>query len=86
MGIGAGQMSRVDAVHLACYKAGDRAQGAVMASDAFFPFADGIELAAEHGIAAVISPGGSIKDDEVIKRADELGLVMIFTGVRLFRH
>ncbi len=86
MGIGAGQMSRVDAVHLACYKAGDRAKGSVMASDAFFPFADGIEMAAENGVVAVISPGGSIRDEEVIKRADELGLVMVFTRVRLFRH
>lgn len=86
MGIGAGQMSRVDAVHLACYKAGDRAKDSVMASDAFFPFSDGIEMAAENGIAAVISPGGSIKDAEVIARADELGLVMVFTGVRGFRH
>lgn len=86
MGIGAGQMSRVDAVHLACYKAGDRAKDSVMASDAFFPFADGIEMAAENGVAAVISPGGSIRDDEVIKRADELGMAMVFTGVRMFRH
>lgn len=86
MGIGAGQMSRVDAVHLACYKAGDRAKGSVMASDAFFPFADGIEMAAENGIVAVIHPGGSIRDEEVIKRADELGLVMVTTGVRMFRH
>ncbi len=87
MGIGAGQMSRVDAVHLACYKAGpDRAKGSVMASDAFFPFADGIEMAAENGIEAVIAPGGSVKDDVVIKRADELGLAMVFIGVRMFRH
>ncbi len=87
MGIGAGQMSRVDAVHLACYKAGvERAKGSVMASDAFFPFADGIELAAESGIEAVIQPGGSIKDEEVIKRVDELGMAMVFTGVRFFRH
>jgi phosphoribosylaminoimidazolecarboxamide formyltransferase/IMP cyclohydrolase len=86
MGIGAGQMSRVDAVHMACYKAGERAKDSVMASDAFFPFADGIEEAAKHGISVVIQPGGSIKDADVIKRADELGLVMVFTGVRLFRH
>lgn len=85
-GIGAGQMSRVDAVHLACYKAGDRAKGSVMASDAFFPFADGIELAHENGVEAVIQPGGSIKDEEVIKRVDELGMAMVFTGVRFFRH
>jgi phosphoribosylaminoimidazolecarboxamide formyltransferase/IMP cyclohydrolase len=87
MGIGAGQMSRVDAVHLACYKAGpERAKGSVMASDAFFPFPDGIELAAENGIEAVIHPGGSVRDAEVVKRADELGLVMVTTGVRFFRH
>lgn len=85
-GIGAGQMSRVDAVHLACYKAGERAKGSVMASDAFFPFPDGIELAHEHGVEAVIQPGGSIKDDEVIKRVDELGMAMVLTGVRFFRH
>jgi phosphoribosylaminoimidazolecarboxamide formyltransferase/IMP cyclohydrolase len=87
MGIGAGQMSRVDAVHLACYKAGpERSKGSVMASDAFFPFADGLEMGAENGIEAVIQPGGSVRDDEVIKRADELGISMVFTGVRFFRH
>ncbi|MCC7197339.1 bifunctional phosphoribosylaminoimidazolecarboxamide formyltransferase/IMP cyclohydrolase [Candidatus Peregrinibacteria bacterium] len=86
MGIGAGQMSRVDAVHLACYKAGDRAKGSVMASDAFFPFADGVEMAAENGIEAIIAPSGSVNDEKVIKRADELGLAMAFIGVRMFRH
>ncbi len=86
VGIGAGQMSRVDAVHLACYKAKADTHDSVMASDGFFPFPDGIEMAAEHGIKAVIQPGGSIRDDEVIKRADELGLVMVFTGIRFFRH
>jgi phosphoribosylaminoimidazolecarboxamide formyltransferase/IMP cyclohydrolase len=87
MGIGAGQMSRVDAVHLACYKAGpERSKGSVMASDAFFPFADGIELAVENGIEAVIHPGGSVRDEEIIKRADELGIAMVVTGVRFFRH
>jgi phosphoribosylaminoimidazolecarboxamide formyltransferase/IMP cyclohydrolase len=87
MGIGAGQMSRVDAVHLACYKAGsERSKGSVMASDAFFPFADGIELAAKNGIAAVIQPGGSVRDSEIIARADELGLTMVFSGIRMFRH
>jgi phosphoribosylaminoimidazolecarboxamide formyltransferase/IMP cyclohydrolase len=86
MGIGAGQMSRVDAVHLACYKAGERAKGSVMASDAFFPFADGVEMAAENGIEAIIAPSGSVKDDVVIQRANELGLVMVFIGVRMFRH
>lgn len=87
MGIGAGQMSRVDAVHLACYKAGaERARGSVMSSDAFFPFADGIEMAHENGIEAVIQPGGSIRDEEIIKRVNELGMIMIFTGIRFFRH
>ncbi|MEZ4728007.1 MAG: bifunctional phosphoribosylaminoimidazolecarboxamide formyltransferase/IMP cyclohydrolase [Caldilineaceae bacterium] len=86
VGIGAGQMSRVDSVMLAGHKAGDKAQGAVMASDAFFPFADGIEAAAAHGIAAVIQPGGSVRDDEVIEAVNKLGLVMVLTGVRHFRH
>jgi len=86
MGIGAGQMSRVDAVYLAAYKAGEKAQGSVMASDAFFPFADGIEMGQKYGVEAVIQPGGSIKDADVIKRVDELGMVMVFTGVRFFRH
>ena len=86
VGVGAGQMSRVDSVMLAGHKAGDKARGAVMASDAFFPFADGIEAAAAHGIAAVVQPGGSIRDEEVIESCDRLGLVMAFTGTRHFRH
>lgn len=86
VGIGAGQMSRVDSVMLAGHKAGDKAQGAVMASDAFFPFADGIEAASAHGIAAVIQPGGSVRDDEVIEAVNRLGLVMVLTGIRHFRH
>ena len=86
VGVGAGQMSRVDSVMLAGHKAGDRARGAVMASDAFFPFADGIEAAAAHGVAAVVQPGGSIRDEEVIESCDRLGLVMAFTGTRHFRH
>jgi len=86
VGVGAGQMSRVDSVMLAGHKAGDRASGAVMASDAFFPFADGIEAAAAHGVAAVVQPGGSIRDEEVIESCDRLGLVMAFTGTRHFRH
>jgi len=86
VGVGAGQMSRVDSVMVAGHKAGTRAQGAVMASDAFFPFADGIEEAAKHGIAAVVQPGGSVRDDEVIAAADRLGLVMALTGTRHFRH
>ena len=86
VGVGAGQMSRVDSVMLAGHKAGDRARGAVMASDAFFPFADGIEAAAAHGVAAVVQPGGSIRDEEVIESCDRLGLVMALTGTRHFRH
>jgi phosphoribosylaminoimidazolecarboxamide formyltransferase/IMP cyclohydrolase len=86
VGIGAGQMSRVDSVMVAGHKAGERAKGSVMASDAFFPFADGIEEAAKHGISAVVQPGGSMRDDEVIAAVDQLGLVMVFTGVRHFRH
>ncbi len=86
VGVGAGQMSRVDSVMIAGYKAGERAQGAVMASDAFFPFADGIEAAAEYGIAAVVQPGGSVRDEEVIEAVNKLGLVMALTGTRHFRH
>jgi phosphoribosylaminoimidazolecarboxamide formyltransferase/IMP cyclohydrolase len=86
VGVGAGQMSRVDSVMVAGHKAGDLAKGSVMASDAFFPFADGIEEAAKHGISAVVQPGGSVRDDEVIAAVDKLGLVMVFTGARHFRH
>lgn len=86
VGIGAGQMSRVDSVMLAGHKAGDRAHGAVMASDAFFPFADGIEAAAHQGIGAVVQPGGSLRDEEVIEAVNKLGLVMVLTGARHFRH
>ena len=86
VGIGAGQMSRVDAVRIAVMKAGERSQGAVMASDAFFPFPDGVEVAAEAGVTAVIQPGGSKRDEEVIAAANRLGLAMVFTGRRHFRH
>ena len=86
VGVGAGQMSRVDSVHIASRKAGERSRGAVMASDAFFPFRDGIDQAAEAGIAAVIQPGGSVRDDEVIAAADEHDMAMVFTGHRHFRH
>jgi phosphoribosylaminoimidazolecarboxamide formyltransferase / IMP cyclohydrolase len=86
VGIGGGLPSRVDAVRLAVAKAGERAAGAVMASDAFFPFPDGVEAAAAAGVTAVIQPGGSIRDDEVIAAADRLGLAMVFTGSRHFRH
>ena len=86
VGVGAGQMARVTAVGIASHKAGELARGAVMASDAFFPFPDGIEAATEAGITAVVQPGGSKGDDAVIAAADAAGLAMVFTGVRHFRH
>ncbi len=97
VGIGAGQMSRVDSVRIAVWKAAEAARAAqrpaeeatretVLASDAFFPFADGLLAAAEAGATAVIQPGGSMRDEEVIAAADERGLAMVFTGVRHFRH
>ncbi|MCB0195138.1 MAG: bifunctional phosphoribosylaminoimidazolecarboxamide formyltransferase/IMP cyclohydrolase [Anaerolineae bacterium] len=86
VGIGGGLPSRVDAVKLAATKAGEKAKGAVMASDAFFPFPDGPEAAAAAGVVAVVQPGGSVRDDLVIEAVDKLGLAMIFTGVRHFRH
>jgi phosphoribosylaminoimidazolecarboxamide formyltransferase/IMP cyclohydrolase len=86
VGIGAGQMSRVDSSMIAAHKARENARGAVMASDAFFPFRDGIDEAAKAGVTSVIQPGGSIRDEEVIKAADEHGMAMVFTGVRIFRH
>ena len=89
LGIGAGQMSRVDAARIAVMKAGDQGfelAGACMASDAFFPFADGVETAAEAGVRAVIQPGGSRRDDEVIAAANRHGMAMVFTGRRHFRH
>lgn len=86
VGIGGGQTSRVDASELAVKKAGDRTRGAVAASDAFFPFADGVEALADAGISAVIQPGGSKRDDEVIEAANRRGIAMIFTGRRHFLH
>ncbi len=86
VGIGAGQMSRVDSVKIASMKAQLPTEGAVMASDAFFPFRDGIDEAAKAGIKAVVQPGGSIRDEEVIEAADEYGMAMIFTGIRHFKH
>jgi len=86
VGIGAGQMSRVDSVKLAGMKAVLPVKGCVMASDAFFPFRDGLDAAAQAGITAVIQPGGSIRDQEIVKAADEHGLAMILTGMRHFRH
>jgi phosphoribosylaminoimidazolecarboxamide formyltransferase/IMP cyclohydrolase len=96
VGIGAGQMSRVDSARIAARKAQDAAQaagakepatkGSVVASDAFFPFADGLLVAIEAGATAVIQPGGSMRDDEVIKAADDHGIAMVFTSTRHFRH
>jgi len=86
VGMGAGQPNRVTSVHLAVRAAGERAPGSVLASDAFFPFADGVRLAAEAGVTAIIQPGGSIRDEESIAAADEAGLAMVFTGVRHFKH
>jgi len=89
IGVGAGQMSRVYSTKIAAIKAADEGlevKGSVMASDAFFPFRDGIDTAAETGIAAIIQPGGSMRDDEVIQAANEHGLAMVFTGMRHFRH
>jgi phosphoribosylaminoimidazolecarboxamide formyltransferase/IMP cyclohydrolase len=86
LGMGAGQPSRVDSVEIALKKAGDRAREAVLASDAFFPFPDGVEMAARAGITAIIQPGGSIRDEEVINVSNQYNLAMIFTGIRHFKH
>jgi phosphoribosylaminoimidazolecarboxamide formyltransferase/IMP cyclohydrolase len=86
VGVGAGQMSRVDSSFLAVRKAGDRAKGAVMASDAFFPFPDAVEVAADAGVTAVIHPGGSIRDDDVLAVAESRGMAVVVTGRRHFRH
>jgi phosphoribosylaminoimidazolecarboxamide formyltransferase/IMP cyclohydrolase len=86
VGVGAGQMNRVYSVRIAVDRASDRTRGSVLASDAFFPFADGVEMAAKAGVTAIIQPGGSIRDGEVIKAANKSGIAMIFTGQRHFRH
>jgi phosphoribosylaminoimidazolecarboxamide formyltransferase/IMP cyclohydrolase len=86
VGVGAGQMSRVDSVKLGAMRAQLPVNGSVLASDAFFPFRDGLDEAAKHGITAVIQPGGSMRDAEVIAAADEYGLAMVFTGIRHFKH
>ena len=89
IGIGAGQMSRIDSARIAAFKATERGfktTGCAMASDAFFPFRDGIDAAAEIGITSIIQPGGSMRDDEVIQAADEADIAMLFTGIRHFRH
>ena len=89
LGIGAGQMSRVDSTRIAAIKAANAGlslAGSVVASDAFFPFRDGLDVVADNGAVAVIQPGGSVRDSEVIAAADERGIAMVFTGVRHFRH
>ena len=89
LGIGAGQMSRVDSSRLAVQKAGDAGlalESAVLASDAFFPFRDGVDAAAAAGVRAIVQPGGSVRDEEVIAAANEHQIAMVFTGRRLFRH
>jgi phosphoribosylaminoimidazolecarboxamide formyltransferase/IMP cyclohydrolase len=89
IGVGAGQMSRVISARIAGLKAADEGlivEGSVMASDAFFPFRDSIDAAAEAGITAIVQPGGSMRDDEVIAAANEHGMAMVFTGIRHFRH
>jgi phosphoribosylaminoimidazolecarboxamide formyltransferase/IMP cyclohydrolase len=86
LGMGAGQPNRVVSVHLALRRAGEGAKGAVVGSDAFFPFSDGVELAAQGGVTAIIEPGGSIRDQDAIDMADKYNIAMVFTGVRHFRH
>ena len=86
VGIGGGQPNRVGSVEIAVRGAGDRARGAVLASDAFFPFRDGIDLAAGAGVTAIIQPGGSVRDEEIIAAAIEHGMAMVFAGIRHFRH
>ncbi|MGK2928681.1 MAG: bifunctional phosphoribosylaminoimidazolecarboxamide formyltransferase/IMP cyclohydrolase, partial [Acidimicrobiales bacterium] len=85
-GIGAGQQNRVEAGQIAAEKAAGRAEGGACASDAFYPFPDGIEAAASAGVAVIIQPGGSVRDDQCIAKADELGVAMVFTGERHFLH
>ena len=86
LAVGAGQMSRVDAVKVAVMKSGGALRGSVAASDAFFPFRDGLDAIAEAGATAVVQPGGSVRDAEVITAADEHDIAMVFTGIRHFRH
>jgi phosphoribosylaminoimidazolecarboxamide formyltransferase/IMP cyclohydrolase len=86
VGVGAGDQSRVGAAERAVVKAGERATGSVAASDAFFPFRDGIDTLADAGVTAIVEPGGSMNDDEVVAAADERGLALVFTNRRHFRH
>ena len=86
VGIGMGQVNRVDSAKLAVSRAGDRVKGSVAASDAFFPFADGLEILANAGVAAIVQPGGSVRDEEIIAAAQKCGVAMFFTGTRHFSH
>jgi len=86
VGVGPGQTSRVEAVRIAARRAGDRARGSMMVSDAFFPFRDGIDTAHEIGVATVVQPGGSMRDQDSIDAANEHGMAMLFTSTRLFLH
>ncbi|HMP18488.1 MAG TPA: bifunctional phosphoribosylaminoimidazolecarboxamide formyltransferase/IMP cyclohydrolase, partial [Gemmatales bacterium] len=86
VGVGAGQMSRIDSVNISIRKAGDRSRGAVLTSDAFFPFPDNVEAAAAAGITAIAQPGGSVKDADSIAACNQHGLAMVFTGMRHFKH
>ncbi len=86
LGVGAGQMNRVGAAAIALEQAGAAANGAVLSSDAFFPFGDTVEAAAKAGITAIIQPGGSVRDEESITAADKYGIAMVFTGIRHFKH
>lgn len=85
-GIGAGQMNRVGSANIAIEQAGEKAKGSALGSDAFFPMGDTVEAAAKAGVTAIIQPGGSIRDEESIQKADEYGIAMVFTGVRHFKH
>jgi phosphoribosylaminoimidazolecarboxamide formyltransferase/IMP cyclohydrolase len=86
VGVGAGQMSRVDSTKIAGMKAGADAKGSVLVSDAFFPFRDGVDAAAQVGVSCIIQPGGSVNDAEAIQAAEENGISMVFSGLRLFKH
>ncbi|NMA52179.1 MAG: bifunctional phosphoribosylaminoimidazolecarboxamide formyltransferase/IMP cyclohydrolase, partial [Peptococcaceae bacterium] len=86
VGVGAGQMNRVGSARIAINQAGEKAKGAVLGSDAFFPFNDTVLEAAAAGVTAIIQPGGSIRDEESIKACDEAGIAMVFTGMRHFKH
>jgi phosphoribosylaminoimidazolecarboxamide formyltransferase/IMP cyclohydrolase len=86
VGVGAGQMNRVGSANIAINQAGEKAKGSALGSDAFFPMGDTVEAAAKAGITAIIQPGGSVRDEESIQKADEYGIAMVFTGVRHFKH